>query len=108
LNYITTSHDKSSEAGSAHMLYTQFQFGYFIREHIHSHPANTDYSSGLEDGEEDVGFASWIEKYIKNSKPILIFFTTGNATYIQYNKDSKPEDYYEPIEYPEIIITPKD
>ena len=30
----------------------------------------------------------------------------GDVT--SFFKDSKPEDYYEPIEYPEIIITPKD
>lgn len=106
LNYLTTSHERSTERGAANMFYTQFRFGYTVRGHTHNHPRNTPYPSGLDDGTSDIGFSRWVETYTNTYKPVFRIFTPGNGNYIQYNQHSKREDFIKPIELPEIIITP--
>lgn len=47
LNYLTTSHEKGKEKAMTHLINSQLLNGYTFREHVHSHPGNTDHSSGF-------------------------------------------------------------
>ncbi|TYC18042.1 hypothetical protein ES677_01300 [Bizionia gelidisalsuginis] len=108
LNYLTTSHDKATEKGVAQMINTQFHNGYTIRGHIHNHPGNTPYPSGLNDGTGDTGFATSVtnwynNKYPGRTTPNYKIYTSGNGSYINYNKNSTMTDFIT-IQLPEVII----
>ncbi len=108
LNYLTTSHNKATEKGIAQMINTQFHNGYTIRDHIHNHPRNTPYPSGLKKGGGDIGFSKAVtdwynKKYPGRATPFYKIYTSGNDKYINYNKNSTMTDFII-IELPEIII----
>lgn len=118
LNYLTTSHEKSTERGGTQMINTQFQYGYTIRSHTHNHPGNTAMPSGLTDKDGkmagewgDIGFSKSVENwymstYPSRTTPIFRIYTASDAEYIQYNKNSTIHDFSPIITMPEMIIKP--
>ena len=88
----------------------QFYSHYTVREHIHNHPRNTPYPSGLDDGKSDIGFSRSIgdlysNTYPNREAPIFKIYTPKNEKYIQYDKHSKYEDFLPTLN--EVIITTK-
>ena len=68
LNFISTGHIKGEEPGISHLYGGQLQFGYTIREIIHSHPKS------LSAGQDDIGLKRQIIKnQTKNKKSIPNF-----------------------------------
>ena len=56
LDFLTTSHEDSTEASMSHLYANQLKFGYHIRSLSHSHPRGYDAS------EADVDFKNWIRE----------------------------------------------
>ena len=54
LNFITTSHEHSKEAGMTDLFNKQLKFGYTIRKDVHSHPEHTPYPSGLDEKKQEI------------------------------------------------------
>ncbi|GIV41859.1 MAG: hypothetical protein KatS3mg034_1169 [Vicingaceae bacterium] len=86
LNYLTTSHEKTTERGAADMFYTQFRYGYTVRGHNHNHPSGNPNPSG-EDG--DIGFLKWVKKYTTTNKPIFQIYTAKDNTFHEYNEHGR-------------------
>jgi RHS repeat-associated protein len=106
--FITTSHEKTSEAGST-KLYSQklIKQNYVILEDIHCHPRNTAYPSGSWTVPEkgftpvkrkgewgDTGHAHGINENIKQKQTVLYqIYLPKTKKYIKYNEDSSVYDY---------------
>jgi hypothetical protein len=85
-NYVSTSHNLSTELGGVHLLYQLHLQKVKIRAHIHSHPTTTNGPSGFGAGSTafgDKNFAEWIKKY--NPTIRLWVFEVISNSYIEYN-----------------------
>ena len=111
-SFITTSHKKSSEAGSNKLIWEKLAVEpYIILEKDHSHPSNNTVPSGSwtiperDDSFEpalivgtygDVGAAKAIDEHIQNkqSQPILYqIYIPKSKKYIKYDKNSRLHDF---------------
>ncbi len=106
LNFLTTGHIEYTEPGGS-ALWTGQLSSYTIREHIHNHPSNTPYPSGIPNftgTTGDVSFAGDVESYISTyyysgspygSRPIPKFYiylpNSGNK--IRYSGSSVKSDF---------------
>ncbi len=100
LNFITTSHEKSTEKGARWLFDTQLKYGYTIREYIHNHPGNTPYPSGhtsimkngvwLMPGEwGDLGIATYFEKNKQGlGTTVFKIYTPKTTKYHKYDKNT--------------------
>ncbi|NDV80566.1 DUF6443 domain-containing protein [Bacteroides sp. 51] len=108
LNFLTTSHLEDKERGSLAVLEQELRHGYTIRGHIHNHPGNTPYPSGLEDRGGDIGWGSKVYRY--SSRPILKIYLPESNQYISYTPSSRPSDFKNypttGFELDEIVVTP--
>ncbi|MDR2409743.1 MAG: hypothetical protein LBE13_16755 [Bacteroidales bacterium] len=108
LNFLTTSHDKKSEAGISNLYRGQLYAGYTIRELNHNHPGNTAYPSGSFDYTDDkgnfhptgtwgdVGFSRSITNNRQTNRlnvPIFQIYLPGNKSYISYGSNSIISNY---------------
>lgn len=93
LNVLTTSHMEDTEYGSVSMLFKQYLYGYTMREDIHSHPHNTPVPSGFgeHEGTGDMAYARYIQGIRPNVK--LKIYLPNTKSYIEYNKNSKVNDF---------------
>ena len=108
LNFLTSGHASYTEPGVVDLINGQLRNGYTIRGHIHNHPSNTPYPSGLNDGTGDIGFArsvtDWYTgKYPGRATPYFKIYTPGDGQYINYNQNSTTSDFFS-IELDEVII----
>ena len=92
LNYITTSHQHSTETGMADLFDKQLKNGYTLRSNVHSHPENTPYPSGLNGGSGDIPYAQWITDESKQN-PSFKIYLPGKGTYVKFSPNSSPEDF---------------
>lgn len=92
LNYITTSHQHSTETGMADLFDKQLKNGYTLRSDVHSHPENTPYPSGLNGGSGDIPYAQWITDESKHN-PSFKIYLPGKGTYVKFSPNSSPEDF---------------
>ena len=76
---------EDTEYGSGSMLFKQYLYGYTMREDIHSHPHNTPVPSG------DMAYARYIQGIRPNVK--LKIYLPNTKSYIEYNKNSKVNDF---------------
>ena len=103
LNFITTSHNESEEAGMTSLFNRQLKYGYTIRKEIHSHPKNTPYPSGLDENKPgDVQYARMVTN-ISKQFPAFQIYLPKNGKYIEYGPNSIAADF-DPNTLPEIII----
>lgn len=105
LNFITTSHEQTTESGMSYLYSGQLYNGYTIREMDHSHPGNTAYPSGsfvhpltgAGVGEwGDVGFSSSITNNRQANKlnvPTFNIYLPGRKSYINYGPNSIRSHY---------------
>lgn len=107
LNFLTTSHESSTERGMSNLYRSQLYNGYTIRELNHNHPGNIAYPSGSyvhpytgkglgEWG--DVGFARSITNNRRTNRfnvPIFQIYLPDNKSYIEYSSSSIRSDYEE-------------
>ena len=79
LNFLTTSHEHSKERGSNDLYSKQLQYGYTVREDIHSHPENTAIAS------EGDNIAAQRNTQLTNN-PYIVFriFLPQQNKYIEY------------------------
>ena len=107
LNIITTSHEKSRE-GCFNFLYrNKYKYGYTIRRHSHSHPGNTPYPSGLENGKADIGFARTLTKDAERRRGLVLsflIFLPRSGKYVLYTSKSQMSSFIKPTRLPEIKI----
>ena len=75
------------------MFNKQYRFGYYMREHTHSHPGNTPAPSGITDDStgEDMKFARQIQTFIPHVK--LKIYIPKTKKYINYNNNSTLKDF---------------
>ena len=103
LNYVTTSFNERVEEGGVGLLNSdRYMQDQVLREHIHSHPINVPYPSGLPGSREarygggDVGLArnqtDWA-KYKSYPTPIFGIFVKPTKTYIPYSANSVMTDF---------------
>ena len=93
LNFITTSHDHSEEAGMNDLFTRQLKYGYTIRKHVHNHPENTPYPSGLDKkGIGDMLFVKQITNISKQS-PVFQIYLPQKRKYINYGPNSIDIDF---------------
>ena len=88
---MTTSHEKGAEYGAVDMFNKQYRFGYYMREHTHSHPLNTPAPSGLGDGTMDMDFAIKLQTNLPNVN--LKLYIPKTKSYIGYSKNSTIKDF---------------
>lgn len=103
LNFITTSHEISGEAGMNNLYSGQLYSGYTVRELNHSHPGNTPYPSGsfVHSGEGigtwgDVAFSRSITNHRQAgglSRPLFKIYLPGRKSYIKYGPNSIRSQY---------------
>lgn len=105
LNYLTTSHDNSTEKGMGLLINGQLKYGYTAREFNHNHPGGTCYPSGSWDKDGlstgtwgDLRFANAVNKIFGNNVIFNIYIAPNNTAesqeqYINYNSHSKHSDY---------------
>lgn len=82
LNFLTTSHTKSSDYGQGIMWVSQL-YTYSIRDMIHTHPTNPDSSQSDEES------ASAISSYLHNQNktaPSFYIYHVPTKKYIPYGK----------------------
>ena len=109
LNFITTSHEYSSESGMSYLFDKQLKHGYTLRTNSHSHPRNTPYPSGLTGSSGDIQYADWIVKK-SNQNPIFKIFLPKKDKYIKYSPHSTVDDFFpysSSISQPIVIVAPK-
>ena len=113
LNIISTSHEESCERAFRFLFDNQYKNGYFIRGHIHNHPSDSAFPSGLLDGTKDIAVSRHVTDHsINNGSGIPTFriYLPGKNQYIEYNQNSSVYDFPDAvIKYnvlPELIITP--
>jgi hypothetical protein len=90
------------------LLNNKYKYGYTIRGDIHSHPGNTPYPSGLDDGKSDIGFAKAVTNIsIKNGSGVPTFkiYLPKTGKYINYNRNSTIYDF--PATMPKSITLPE-
>ena len=93
LNYITTGHSTNSEPAGADLFYKQLRYNYTLRSHIHNHPNNTPYPSGLDTRTNgDIGFSKYVETHSKQN-PIFQIYIPKLDLYIDYNSNSTWENF---------------
>ena len=85
------SYTISNEKSGWSLFIGRLQYGYTIRKHIHNHPGNTAYPSGVQKGNKDIGFAKRISKISSNIS--LQIYLPQSGKYINYNALSQPEDF---------------
>ena len=113
LNIISTSHMNDTEKGIIFLYNKQYKYGYTIRGHIHNHPNNSPFPSGLKTQKGDILFAKYLAKYSsKNNKstPFFKIFIPKQLKYIYYNENSVETDFLNvmPIpSLPTIIVSPR-
>ena len=92
-NVLTTSHEKGAEYGAVDMFNKQYRFGYYMREHTHSHPGNTPAPSGLTDKSKgsDMIFARKLQDRLPHVNLNIYVPKTNN--YIPYSKYSTINDF---------------
>lgn len=87
-SYLSTSHEKHSEAGGGSLMYDLTIGKYSVREHIHSHPTSTTGPSGFHPSHKGKGgdrdYANWIDKY--NPLVKLKVYEVKTKKYIEFNK----------------------
>jgi RHS repeat-associated protein len=105
LNFLTTSHDNSTERGMSNLYSGQLYAGYTIRELNHNHPNNIAYPSGSfvhpSTGQGlgewgDVGFSRGITNNRQENRlnvPIFQIYLPSSKSYIKYNTNSVRSDY---------------
>ena len=94
--YITSSHEKSSEYGVPYFI-CQGGFNgqtFPIYNSIHSHPSNTPIPSGMEDGAThgDIPFAKKVQS-ISTTKTKFNIYLPGPRIYAPYTPRSKYSDF---------------
>jgi len=92
LNYITTSHQHSTENGMTDLFDKQLKNGYTLRSNVHSHPKNTPYPSGLNGGSGDIPYAQKITDE-STQNPSFKIYLPGKGTYVKFSPNSSPEDF---------------
>ena len=113
LNVISTSHMTNTEQSIPFLLNSQYKYNYSIRGHIHNHPNNSPFPSGLKTQKGDILFAKYLAKYSsKNNKstPFFKIFIPKQLKYIYYNENSVETDFLNvmPIpSLPTIIVSPR-
>ena len=113
LNIISTSHMTNTEQSIPFLLNSQYKYNYSIRGHIHNHPNNSPFPSGLKTQKGDILFAKYLAKYSsKNNKstPFFKIFIPKQLKYIYYNENSVETDFLNvmPIpSLPTIIVSPR-
>lgn len=105
LNFMTTSHEQTTERGMSYLYSGQLYNGYTIREMNHSHPSNTAYPSGsfihpvtgAGVGEwGDVGFSRSITNNRQKNGlnvPTFNIYLPGSKSYISYGPNSIRSQY---------------
>ncbi|MCC8118732.1 MAG: hypothetical protein LIP09_08310 [Bacteroidales bacterium] len=92
-NFLTTSHNESSEAGIPTLFFYQLRFGYHLREFWHSHPYNTPIPSGFEIGDSgDINFVRQMVAFGYDNV-ICKIYLPGLRKYINYNVNSTPDQF---------------
>ncbi|MDD6582284.1 MAG: JAB-like toxin 1 domain-containing protein [Bacteroidales bacterium] len=112
LNIISTSHETSKEHSMNFLIDNKYKYGYTIRGYNHNHPSNTQYPSGLENRDKDIGFAKKLTNIsLKNGSGIPTFkiYIPKTRKYIKFNKDSTPSEFpaYPIVQLTGITCTPK-
>lgn len=106
LNYLTTSHETGKEKAMTHLINSQLLHGYTFREHVHSHPGNTDHPSGFPKNNDvnntgDIRFARKLTSSLGYDIHFYIFIPkSGN--YVRYTPESTKEDFIPMQSYPTI------
>ena len=95
LNFLTTSHEAYKEGGSLDLFDKQIQYGYNFREHIHSHPHNSEFPSGFDNNRGDLAWAKYVSRLYPNAQ--FKIYTPRNKKYINYNKNSNKKDFLKAI-----------
>ena len=90
-NYISTSHNPTSEAGGADLMYKLLTQDYAVKEHIHSHPdREVSYygPSGFNPNDSNSGdreLGEWVNEYYPNKGIHLKVYEVHIKEYIEYN-----------------------
>jgi hypothetical protein len=90
-NYVSSSHNPTSESGGVDLMYNLLTTGYTVREHIHSHPnRKSSYHgpSGFHPRDKNSGdreLGEWINKYYPSKGIKLKVYEVPLKKYIQYN-----------------------
>ncbi len=89
LNYITSSHQETTEAGFADMVLTQFQNGYTFRGYSHSHHNNSRPSGGIGKQPGDIEMVKGLEIIYspQNINRLYQIYFVPMKKYIPYGKD---------------------
>ncbi len=82
LNFITSSHEKRTEAAAAQLVNNQLQYGYNVREHIHNHPSGNPVP-----GSRDKDTVKNLTEILKQSVSFKLYVSPG--IYIPYTEDLK-------------------
>lgn len=102
-NYVSTGCHPSSEPGSPAVLIA-LNDDTKVRRHVHSHPKNIPYPSGLDNRKSDIGFARWAENKFRKSCINFQIYTCSFG-YIDYHSGSTRNEFVPVIRGPEIKIT---
>lgn len=95
LNYLTSSHKESSEAGMTKLINGQLRHGYTAREFNHSHPRNTPIPSGIPGLTGETGDILWAKQASKifGNNVKYNIFTPKDSKYISYGPKSTITDF---------------
>ena len=98
LNFLTTSHDKTTERGMTNLINGQLVYGYSAREFNHSHPKNEKYNhipSGIQGFTGNSGDVSWAQQVsnIFGNQVNFNIYTPNTRKYHPFSPNSKKSDY---------------
>ena len=106
LNSVSTSHQEGAEQSSIVLFNNKFRYGYYIRNHSHNHPNNTDWPSGVKKGDKgDVGFGRGLTQNAVRQRykaPSLYIYLPATKEYIKYNSQLQTI----PTMLPELDVLP--
>lgn len=93
LNYITSSHEKGSEAGMVDLFYKQLRNGNTLRSFYHSHPSNSLIPSSFAKGTYgDIPMAKKITN--ATNQPIKFgIYGPQSGKYVFYGPNSKMDEF---------------
>ena len=88
LNYLTSSHQETTEAGFADMVLTQFQNGYTFRGYTHSHHNNESPSGGTGQKPGDIEMVNGLEIIYSPQKIDRLYqiYFVPTKKYMSYGK----------------------